>query len=123
MPHHMIWHSMDGEGDRDILKYYRNYPDIRFRTADKCSCTSKLKLNRDDESDRLPEAVPNIEPEITKNCQTKVSNGQKNLCNLCKNHDSSMRAGAVVEMEINLSKCITFVAVLIGHRPMKTMFY
>lgn len=113
MPHHMIWHSVDGEGDRDILKYYRNHPDIRFKTADKQlnSCTSKLKLNRDDKSEGLPEAVANIEPEITKNSQTKVSNGQKKP--LCKNHDSSMTASAAVEMEINLSKCITFSAMLL----------
>lgn len=96
MPHHMIWHSVDGEGGRDILKYYRNHPDIRFKTADKRSYTSKLKLNRDDESERLPEAVANIEPEIRKNSQ------------------SSMTVSAVVEMEINLSKCITFVSMLLG---------
>lgn len=75
MPHHMTWCSVDREGD--IFKYYKNHPDIRFKSADKCSCTSKLKLNRDDESERLPEGVANIEPEITKNSQTKVFNRQK----------------------------------------------
>lgn len=74
MSHHMTWRCVDREGD--IFKYYENHPDIRFKSADKCSCTSKLKLNRDDESERLPEAVANIEAEI-KNPQTEVSDGQK----------------------------------------------
>lgn len=72
----MTWSSVDGEGD--IFKYYKNHPDIRFKSADKCSCTSKLKLNRDDESERLPEVI--TEREITKTSQTKVSNGQKKQC-------------------------------------------
>lgn len=66
----MIWHSADGEGDQDILKHYKNHPDIRFKTGDKCRCKSKLKLSRDDESEGLPEAVANTEPEITKNSQS-----------------------------------------------------
>lgn len=58
----------------------------------------------------LPEAAANITLEMMENSQTKRSNGEKLQRNLCKSGDSSVTAGAVVAIKINLPKFRTSAA-------------
>lgn len=58
----------------------------------------------------LPDAVANFMLEIMENSQTERSNGEKLQPNLCESGDSSVTAGAVVAIKINLPKCRTSAA-------------
>lgn len=52
----------------------------------------------------LPEAAANVTLAIMENSQTERSNGEKLQPNLCESGDSSVTAGAVVAIKINLPK-------------------